>query len=214
LEGGRFGNYDGHHPRDWIKASGSSPRKLITTVMTQTPRLHRTFWKFVPWAVGVAIMLAPLIAMQFTHEVAWDGADFAVLGVMVFGSAGAFSLASRITPERSYLAGIGLALLATFALIWINLAVGIIGSEDNPTNRIFSLILAVALIGALVARFKPEGMARAMAATAIAQMAVSVILFATGKGATFILAGLSMGLWLGAAWLFRRAAVSARPTQP
>jgi len=182
--------------------------------MTQTPRLNRTFWKFATWAVGVAVMLAPLIAMQFTHEVAWDGADFAVLGVMVFGSAGAYSLALMITPERSYLAGTGLALLATFALIWINLAVGIIGSEDNPANRIFSLILAVALIGALIARFKPEGMARAMAATAIAQLAVSVILFVTGEGATFVLAGLFMGLWLGAAWLFRRAATAQRPSQP
>ena len=182
--------------------------------MTQTPRLNRTFWKFAPWAVGVAVMLAPLIAMQFTHEVAWDSADFAVLAVMVFGSAGAYSLALMITPERSYLAGTGLALLATFALIWINLAVGIIGSEDNPTNRIFSLILAVALIGALVARFKPEGMARAMAATAVAQLVVSVILFVTGKGGTFVLAGLFMGLWLGAAWFFRRAATAQRPSQP
>ena len=159
-------------------------------------------------------MLAPLIAMKFTQDVVWDGADFAVLGVMVFGSAAAYSLALRITPERSYLAGIGLALLATLALIWINLAVGIIGSEDNPTNRIFSLILAVALIGALVCRFKPEGMAKAMAATAVAQLAISVILFATGKGATFILAGLFVGLWLGAAWLFRKAAIAKSPSQP
>jgi hypothetical protein len=182
--------------------------------MPKTSHPLNALGKFAPWIIGVAVMLAPLIAMQFTKDVAWDAADFAVLGVMVFGSAAAYSLALRITPERSYLAGIGLTLLATFALIWINLAVGIIGSEDDPTNQIFSLILAVALIGALVARFKPEGMAKAMAATALAQLAVSVILFATGKGATFILAGLFMGLWLGAAWLFRRAAVYARPTQP
>lgn len=159
-------------------------------------------------------MIAPLIAMQFTHEVAWDAADFAVLGIMVLGSAGAYSLALKIRPERSYLAGMGLALLATFALIWINLAVGIIGSEDNPTNRVFSLILSVEIIGALISRFQPEGMAKAMAATAVAQLAVSVILFATGQGATFVLAGLFMGLWLGAAWLFRKAAVAQRPSQP
>lgn len=182
--------------------------------MPQTSRDLRPLWKFAPWAIGVAIMLAPLIAMLFTDQVVWDVADFAVLGVMVFGSAGAYSLAVRIMPERSYLAGTGLALLATFALIWINLAVGIIGSEDNPANRIFSLVLAVTLIGTLVARFKPEGMARAMAATAFAQLAVSVILFATGKGATFVLAGLFIGLWLGAAWLFRKAAAAQKPSQP
>jgi hypothetical protein len=182
--------------------------------MTQTPRLNRTFWKFVPWAIGVAIMLAPLIAMQFTHEVAWDAADFAALGTMLLGSAGAYSLAVRITPKRSYLAGLCLALLATFTLIWINLAVGIIGSEDNPGNRIFTSIIVVQIAGALIARFKPAGMVWAMAATALAQITVALILFATGQGATFFLTGIFVALWLGAAWLFGKAAVAQRPSQP
>ena len=54
-------------------------------------------------------------------------------------------------------------------LVWINLAVGIIGSEDNPANLMYGGVLAVGVAGAVAARFRPGGMARALAATALAQ---------------------------------------------
>ncbi len=184
------------------------------TPMNQPKRPVSTLLKIAPWALGVAIMLAPLIAMQFTDQVAWTLADFAFLAVMLLGSVAAYSLAVRITPGLSFKAGVGLALLASFALIWINLAVGIIGNEDNPANRIFSSILVVEIAGTLIARFRPRGMAWTMVATATTQLAVSLILFAQGFGATFVLTGIFMIVWLSAAWLFRRAANQALYTQP
>src|ERR687893_678489 len=49
-----------------------------------------------------------------------------------------------------------------FILVWMNLAVGVIGSEDDPLNLMYGGVLAVGIIGAVVARFQPDAMARAM----------------------------------------------------
>lgn len=73
-----------------------------------------------------ALLLAPLLAMQFTSEVNWDLADFIAAGLLLAGSGLAYVLLARMlrTPRRRVLlgAGLGLALL----LAWAELAVGIL----------------------------------------------------------------------------------------
>ncbi|WP_246329246.1 hypothetical protein [Chthonobacter rhizosphaerae] len=120
--------------------------------------------------------------MRVTDEVAWDGADFAVFGAMLLAACGAVELATRATASLAYRGAVGIAAVAAFLLVWINLAVGVIGSEDDPANQMFAGVLAVALLGALVARFRPRGMARALAATALAQGLVGALAVAAGLG--------------------------------
>ena len=43
-------------------------------------------------------------------------------------------------------------------------------------------VLAVGIVGAIIARFQPDGMARALVATALAQMVVAVIALIAGWG--------------------------------
>ena len=70
-------------------------------------------------------------------------------------------------PGRiAYRIGIAVALAAAFLELWINLAVGIVGREDNPVNQGFYLVVATAAACAFTARLRADGMARAMAATA------------------------------------------------
>ncbi len=64
-----------------------------------------------------------------------------------------------------------------------NGAVGIIGSEDNDANMLYFGVLAVGVVGALMARFRPIGMMLALIATALAQMLVAVIALTAGWGA-------------------------------
>ena len=96
-----------------------------------------------------------------------------------------------------------MAVAAALMLVWMNLAVGLIGSEDNPAN----------LMGAVLARVQPRGMARALCATAFAQALVAVIAWIAGLGdpgsgplEIFVLNGFFVALLVGSAWLFRRAA--------
>ena len=80
------------------------------------------------------ILSLPLVAMQFTDEVAWSPVDFAVAGVLLVGASLLYVLAARKGGGISYRAGVGIALAGAFLLVWINLAVGIIGTEDDaPT---------------------------------------------------------------------------------
>jgi hypothetical protein len=60
----------------------------------------------------------------------------------------------------------------------MNLAVGLIGSEDHPANLLYAGVLAIGFIGAILARFRPSGMARTLFATALAQALVPVIAMA------------------------------------
>jgi hypothetical protein len=98
-------------------------------------------------------------------------------------------------------------------------AVGIIGSEDNNANSMYFGVLAVGIIGAIIARFRPHGMARALFATALAQALVAVIalIFGLGSGSppgvlgTLILNGFFAGLFVGSALLFRDAGREQTP---
>jgi hypothetical protein len=80
-----------------------------------------------------------------------------------------------------------------------------IGSENNPINLLFGGVLLIALVGAIIARFKPAGMARTMVAAAIAQAAIGASGFAIDTRGTVFSIGFS-ALWLIAAGLFGVAA--------
>ena len=174
---------------------------------------RRRFWRG-PWLLAALILLLPLFAMQFTDEVVWHKSDFVIMGTMLFGACGTYELAARRSGNVAYRAAAGVAVVAAFILIWINLAVGIIGSEDNPANLLFGAVLAVGIFGALIVRFQPQGMARVLAATALAQVLVGVIALVAGldsatanwRGAIVALTGFFVTLWLVSAWLFRKAA--------
>jgi hypothetical protein len=170
-------------------------------------RRHERRWSLAVWSAAALALLLPLVSMQFTNEVAWGPTDFMVLGAMLFAACGTYELAARMTGNRTYRTATGIALAAAFILIWINLAVGIIGTEDNLANSMFGGVLAVGVIGALIARFQPEGMAHALIATTIAQASVAVIALFAGWGEeAVILPMLFAALWLISAWLFRKAA--------
>lgn len=161
--------------------------------------------RIVIWG-SAALMLLPLLAMQVTDEVRWDVADFAIFGGMLAAAGGAYELAAKVAGDRAYRTAVGLALAGAFILVWANLAVGVIGPEGHPANLMYFGVLAVGIIGAAVARLQPQGMARALVATALAQALAAVIALIAGLGSTLMVTGFFVALWLGSAWLFQRAA--------
>ena len=73
----------------------------------------------------LCILLVPLLAMQFTQEVDWDGDDFAVAGTLLFGAGTIYMIAARRARRRAQRAAVAAAVLCGLALIWAELAVGL-----------------------------------------------------------------------------------------
>lgn len=161
-------------------------------------------WRMAAWSAAALLMLAPLVAMQLTDEVRWTASDFVFAAVLIGGVGLVFELAVRTTRNLAYRGGVGVALAVAFLTIWINGAVGMIGSEENPYNLLFLGVVAVAFVGALGARFRAGGSARAMAVAALAQACVGLGgLSADLRGG--MLSTAFAALWLLSAALFRRA---------
>ncbi len=166
------------------------------------------WWRIAPWVGAAALLAIPLAAMRFTDEVVWTGSDFAVVGAMLALACGTFELAARMRGDWAYRAGAGLAIVTAVLLIWVNLAVGYIGDEGDPINLLFAGVLAVAVLGGAAARWRPGGLARTLAATALAQALAGGYGVVSGRESAALLLPTAAftALWLGAAWLFRRAA--------
>ena len=74
------------------------------------------------------ILLLPLLAMQFTHEVDWTLFDFLVAGSLLFGACLAFELLARRATTRTHRVIGGIAIAAILLLVWAELAVGVFGT--------------------------------------------------------------------------------------
>jgi hypothetical protein len=162
---------------------------------------------------ATSILLVPLLAMQFTEEVVWDLTDFAAAGALLIGTGLVYELATRRARSITYRAAVGVALVAGLLLVWVNLAVGLIGTEDDPANLMYVGVLAVGITGAIIARFQPQQMARAMLAAALTQALVAVIALVAGLGSPvngpleiLVGNGFFVALFVGSAGLFRHAA--------
>ena len=165
--------------------------------------------RLIGWSVPALILLLPLIGGW-----PWTLSDFVVMGVLLGGAGLVLELIVRASRDIAYRAGAAVAVLASVLLIWVNLAVGFLGGEDNPANLMFLGVIAIAALGAVFAGPRPQGMARAMFAAGAAQILAGAIGFGAGLGSPGF-AGLYeavMGtivfgaLWFVAAGLFRKAA--------
>jgi hypothetical protein len=142
--------------------------------------------------------------MTIAHVV-MAGILLLVLGLLYLlvvsrGRTGAYKLAAGVTVAASLL------------LVWGNLAVGFIGSEDNPANLLYAGVLAVGFLGAVLAKLQPLGMSKVMFATALSQFAVPFVAMAIWRPElnlgvlwVIVLNTVFAGLWVAAGWLFRRA---------
>jgi hypothetical protein len=149
----------------------------------------------------------------------WDIVDFTVFAAMLLGVGVAFAFVRRKSDNTTYRFAMGVALAAAFILVWVNGAVGIIGNANNDANMLYLGVLVVGIIGAIIARFRPGGMMRAMCATAIAQAVVALLALIAGWGSSapvwpsdiLALTGFFVALWLLSAYLFQKAARGQTP---
>ena len=156
---------------------------------------RRIKWRLIGWG-GAALLLA----VPWLANFPWTASDFIVMGVMFAITGVTIELAVRSSTDWAQRLGALVAIIAGFLTVWVNLAVGMIGSDDNPYNLWFGGVLAIAISAALLSRSSAT-MAGMMVVTALAQAAVSVFGLSTdlrGGVLSFVFAG----LWLLSAGLF------------
>lgn len=178
----------------------------MTTHIDNPRARRRNRWSLVIWGTAGFLLLLPAVAMQFTGEVNWTASDFVFMGVLLSLACGTYEVVARMTSNTAYRAGVGVAVLTGFLTVWVNAAVGMLGSEDNLANLLFFGVLGVGVVGAILAWFKPRGMAIAMGATAAAQAAMAVYALFGGYAEVTVHVAAFAVPWLVSAQLFRKAA--------
>lgn len=183
-----------------------SPEPGANATMTadQSRRLDNAL-RLLMWTGALAIWLVPLVAKQFTDEVQWSTFDHIVWAFMLAIPATIIDLVSRMTGNWAYRGAVVIALGTSFVITWANLAVGIVGNEENPVNLIFFGVVAIALLGSPLVGFKAARLRWVFYLTAAAQ-ALSALLALQAEPFVLVFCGVTTALWLTAATLFGRAA--------
>ncbi len=170
--------------------------------------------RLIVWTIVLVLILMIPVAMHFTDEVQWNEA--VAYSVILLVAGGTYELWQWLkTCSSAYRLAFGVGLAGVLLLGWVSGAVGIIGSENNPTNLMYWAVFAVGLIGSLLSHFKPRGMARTLFAAAVVQMLVPVFALyiwpaqvswgEAGVISVFVFNSIFAMLFVVSALLFRRA---------
>lgn len=181
------------------------------TSLTQATGTRDPRWRLLIWGVPVALLALPAVAMNFTNEVDWTFSDFVAMGIMLGLTAGAIDALTARSGGFAYKLGGALAAIGVFLLIWINLAVGMIGDEGDPANMMFAAVIATIVGGAFLSHLRARGMAVTMLAAAGVQAAAAVTALALrwGEGGPIWpmdvigTSAIMATIWLASAALFR-----------
>lgn len=139
--------------------------QLGRTMLREAPRV----------ALGaLAVWMVPLVASRFVEGWNWPVEAFVRVYILFFLTGMVFAMIARRMGAWSYKAGVGVALVAGFALGWSNM-VHVAGSE-NPGNLWYYSVLVLGFIGALLAKLKARGLALTLFAMAVTLALISLTL--------------------------------------
>jgi len=188
--------------------------KAVTGRTNDSGGRRRSLWKS-PALITALILLIPLLGNHFVDGWNWSPGGLVLVGTLLFGIGLTYELVTRNRDAIAYRAAVGIALAAAFLLVWVNV---VQLTDVTPAAVMYFGVPIVGGIGVAVARLQPNGMARALFATALAQalvLAVALIILITrnpqvtswtppelrgfGLNAFFVM------LFVGSALLFRRA---------
>ena len=161
-------------------------------------------------AVAVLIALPALAMAAGADGVDWGPEDFIAATILLGGAGLVTEALVRVSRDWNYRIAVGLMTFGALFTLWSNLAVGIVGSEDNAFNLGYFLIVPLLALGATLVRLRPAGMAGLARVAAIFYAAMGMAAFAAGMAepAPFI-AGIHavfVTLFIVASLLFDRAA--------
>jgi hypothetical protein len=187
---------------------------IVKENTTHMPQLGKTLLRV---ALGaLAVLMAPLVASQFVQDWKWPVGAFVRVYFLFFATGMVFAMVAKRMGAWSYKAGVGVALLAGFALGWSNMVQ--VADSGNPANLTYYSVLVVGAVGACMARLKARGLALTLFAMAATLALIAVTL---PSGAPPYLSrnmaighGVYTALFTASGLLFRHASFSGLSQTP
>lgn len=109
---------------------------------------------------ALAVWMVPLVASRVVDGWNWPPGAFVIVYLLFFGTGLLYAVIARRMGAWSYKAGVGVALLAGFALGWSNMVH--VADSENPANLLYYGVLAVGGVGAWLARLEARALARTL----------------------------------------------------
>lgn len=130
--------------------------------------------------VTLGFLFIPLVAMLLQTGLQWSVFDFIVVGGLVFTAVMGYMLLRSWSNSPTHSLAAMLAVVTTFLVIWVNLAVGLIGAGPHWGNWIYAIIPFVIVGGVLVGGRNVRGMTISMYAAAISFLVIGLIALIAG----------------------------------
>jgi hypothetical protein len=145
---------------------------IVRENTTHMPQLVKTMLRV---ALGaLAALMVPLVASRVVDGWNWPARSFVFVYVLFFATGMVYAVIARKMDAWSYKAGVGVALVAGFALGWSNMVH--VADSENPANLLYYSVLAVGTVGAWLARLEARGLARTLFAMAATLALIAVLL--------------------------------------
>ena len=190
---------------------------LVAIVRENTTHMSHLGKTMLRVALGaLAVWMVPLVASQFVEDWHWGVGGFVRVYVLFFATGMVMALVARRMGVWSYKAGVGLALVAGFALGWSTMVQ--VADSGHPERLWYHSVLVVGAIGACLARLKAPGLAWTLFAMAATLALIAVTL---PSGAPPDMArrmaighGVYTALFTASGLLFRHASISGLTKTP
>lgn len=123
---------------------------------------------------ALAVLMVPLVASRVVDGWNWPAAAFVRVYLLFFATGMAYALVARKIGAWSYKAGVGVALVAGFALGWSTMVQT--ADSGHPERLWYLSVLAVGFVGTCLARLKAPGLAVTLFAMAATLVLIAVML--------------------------------------
>lgn len=139
----------------------------------------------------------------------WDALDFLVAAGLIGATGLALVPLFRNGHAPAYRLAATTAVVGCLALVWVNLAVGLVGSAANDFNVLYAFVPLLGLVGTLISRASARGLgltAAGMAILMVVLLAASIVtqpdaFAAPGTGLHILF----IAVFAFSAWQFLRA---------
>lgn len=181
---------------------------IVRENITRMSQLGKTMLRV---ALGaLAVLMVPIMASRVVEGWNWPAGAFVRVYVLFFVTGMVYALIARKMGAWSYKVGLGVAIVAGFALGWSTMVQT--ADSGHPERLWYLSVLVVGLVGACLARLKAQGLALTLFAMA-ATLALIAVMLPSGAPPDMALRmaighGVFVALFTASGLMFRHASLA------